>query len=874
MRAIVTLLLAIFLVSTFLPQTFRLRASDTEKKPEPENNFTSSHLVTGRDGGASGFSGSLGARDAMLNAFADFSANMTGLQPQSSLGSAFSGLGIGGSIVANYTNIRVNQDTSFQNQNEPSVAVNPTNTSNIIVGMHDFTVYPSIVVAYVSNDGGNTWTGPIPVPMVNPSDFGSDPVVGFNSSGVAFFAYMSIHYPTTDIVVSRSLDGGLTWNGPVKAAQGISFVSVLDKPWMAIGPDPIVPSQDNIYVTYTNFSYYGADMRIELARSLDGGLSFQPPIPISPRVTFPQVVQGSIPAVAPSGTVYVAYYDSTPDGWLVGDFQPRVKSSTDGGASFSGPYTIATGREVPYILWPTAFRAWATMFPIITVGPEGNLYAVFASNPAGADTSDILFAASFNSGVNWTTPARVNDDLYEQDQFYPSIHVQSDGTIHIIYGDRRNDPYDRRYDLYDTSSSDNGTSFQFSLRATDNSSDPSFNSFIGDYFDLDVTNNFTFAVWTDERNLSTFGEDIFLGRGLKAPAIRVHNPGVPLAVQEPDTCAEAYDLGIGGFVSGDTGYSDNDYETLYGNGRYSPDSVFKITSTQTGTLVISISGFFPALSIRSVCTDVTSQIAESYGALVLPNFPPGTYYVILDGSYSPYNFGPYTLSAVFLPPPQISLNPAAGLPGAIVTVTGQGFLPFGFVYLTFAGTQIGSTYVDSNGNFKHTFTVPFLAPGSYAVIATDPYFTASASFAIIDTTPLTLTMPSGSVFARGQTANFYFEAAFKGVRAPADILLFRVYDPRGILYANLANNVTSLGVGLYRLSFRIPSNASPGNYAILVEARYTTIIVRSDGTTLGSFQVSGSVATFPQGLAFFGVTAAVVSFAVGTRRIVGDRRSR
>jgi len=439
-------------------------------------------------------------------------------------------------------NIIVTYDLgSVPYQNEPHIAYNPLNPDHIVVVSHDYDTV--CAVNYVSFDGGETWRGPY-MPSVLPEDsFCSDPVVAFDRNGRVYYSYLSIGSrplrvgrllflaDVSSATVSISEDGGASWapyiasTGSVTPSEDRAAITFIDKPWMAVGPDPSEPGRDNIYVTYTEFKLIypyldffpfvaepTVEVSIKLVRSTDGGRTWTRPISVSPVFSAlagdedARLVQGSNIAVGKDGTVYVAYYDSLDDGPFKGLFTPFVTVSKDGGASFSKAVPVVLGGmwEQDFFLKPTYFRSWASMFPFIAVSPfnSNEVYMVFgAQGMTPGDNSDVFFAKSTDGGKTWTKPKRVNDDLTTRNQFFPALTVSPNGHIHIMWGDMRDDPNNFRYHIYYTRSEDGGETFLENSRVSDYPSNPSYGirTFLGDYWGIAATGEDVYIVWTDTR---------------------------------------------------------------------------------------------------------------------------------------------------------------------------------------------------------------------------------------------------------------------------------------------------------------------------------------------------------------------------------------
>jgi hypothetical protein len=165
----------------------------------------------------------------------------------------------------------------------------------------------------------------------------------------------------------------------------------------------------------------------------------------------------------------------------------------------------------------------------ITNGPNrGNIYIAYSNRITGSNDVDIFLTRSANNGATWSTPVRVNDDAFANgaDQFHPWLVCDENGTLHLIFYDRRNNlPQNLMMDLYYTSSTDAGQTWSSNERITTVSSNPGLDSLdsglIGEYNGLAVRNNVIHPVWTDTRNLN---QDTYTA---------VFNAGPPPPYQHP-----------------------------------------------------------------------------------------------------------------------------------------------------------------------------------------------------------------------------------------------------------------------------------------------------------------------------------------------------
>jgi hypothetical protein len=174
---------------------------------------------------------------------------------------------------------------------------------------------------------------------------------------------------------------------------------------------------------------------------------------------------GNMPVhdIAPDGTIYLLWIDYNVKTGGLGTLY--LDKSTDGGVTWGNDNQVITV-NLPNIYLNYGSDARAKGAAVLRVNPLNSqeLYVVYAADAdtTNQDEADIWFISSPDGGSTWTNPLRVNDDNTPSDtsdQVLPWMETQGDGTIHIAWYDRRNDPMDLKWDIYYTNSNDGGQTF-------------------------------------------------------------------------------------------------------------------------------------------------------------------------------------------------------------------------------------------------------------------------------------------------------------------------------------------------------------------------------------------------------------------------------
>lgn len=415
-------------------------------------------------------------------------------------------MGILGSFIITYgqfPNIQVNSDT-LTTCNEPSIALNPLNPNNIVIGANN-TYY------FSTFDGGDTW---IEGKLFSSYGVWGDPSLAFDSNGNLFFGHLSGEPPLSGrwgdrIVIQKSTDGGLSWNDG--NFTGLNRPKFEDKDWIAV--DLISPKfKNNVYVAWTEFdSLFVADTsfksRILFSHSTDEGETWSNPLKISDVegncMDDDSTTEGAVPAIGTDGEIYIAW--AGPEGIV-------LDRSFDGGFTFGEDIFVTNqiggwgwgyeiegiyGNGLPQTVCDTSHSQY-----------RGTIYVLWADQRNGQFNPDILLKKSTDKGITWSNTKIVNNDNSNRPQFYPWMCIDPiTGTLYIVYYDRRN-TISTMTEVYLARSTDGGNTFNNYL-ISEEPFETALQKFLGDYINIIAYNGKAYAVWTQS---GQFGRNIILAK--------------------------------------------------------------------------------------------------------------------------------------------------------------------------------------------------------------------------------------------------------------------------------------------------------------------------------------------------------------------------
>jgi len=399
-------------------------------------------------------------------------------------------------VAATPGDLDPNDGGGARQQNEPAVAVDPTDPTHVVASWNEYCT-SDMVGGFLglgfSTDSGESWVNSLTPgypedtstegrqsPMFGKQTQGSDPLLAFNSDGDLYtggIAYNNAKPQDSVVYVTTWAGhpaGGLPYDYQQTAVVGkggtpsIAAGQFTDKPMMEVDR---TASQfnGNVYVCWSRFVGSGGRTQIFFSRSTDGGATFSNNISLSSG----KDVQGCDIAVEADGDVYVVW--GTRDTPSANDLEGvGFARSSNGGRTFSPAAQVGSFRRYfPFDsgardcgdgadLCPSQFVfARIPLEPRVTSDQSGRLPGVYvtynAIDPATVTDSAtsydsagpgsgqvgrgvVYVTRSLNNGQSWNTPVKVDNAGGSGHQFFPDVDALN-GTLVAVWQDNRGSDY-------------------------------------------------------------------------------------------------------------------------------------------------------------------------------------------------------------------------------------------------------------------------------------------------------------------------------------------------------------------------------------------------------------------------------------------------
>ncbi|HLJ45930.1 MAG TPA: sialidase family protein [Bryobacteraceae bacterium] len=346
---------------------------------------------------------------------------------------------------------------------EPWIAVDPTNASHLVgVWQQDrwSTGGANGLLTGVSWDSGRTWTrtfahfsrcsGGSPSNNGN-FDRSSDPWVTFTPDGKVFQISYSFNQGNVNqaILVSRSLDGGMTWEEPVAVLHDTASGITDDKE--SITADPT--DANYVYAVWDRLTgsstgnpsdFHGP---VWFSRTTDGGATWEAARAIYDPGPDTQTIGNQI-LVLPDGTlidVFTLIRNAIATTANPSSIFVAVIRSTDHGETWTPAIIVSTSQAVGVsdVKTGAGIRSGGVLVSAAVDQVSGALYTVWQdARFSNGQRNGIAFSRSTDGGFNWSEPIQVNQAPNVQ-AFVPAVAVGQNGNVAVAYYDFRNDTEDR-----------------------------------------------------------------------------------------------------------------------------------------------------------------------------------------------------------------------------------------------------------------------------------------------------------------------------------------------------------------------------------------------------------------------------------------------
>lgn len=385
----------------------------------------------------------------------------------------------------------------WDSTSEPYIAINPANPQDQVVVAHDEVVRQESnkIRAWTTFDGGASWTansifdGRFEGRVAN----SSDPVATFSPIGGATVANIALKHGSRSwqslVVMQSSADGGPTFpdvSVPVRTRHGrpvpVDFGDIRprqswnDKEWIA-SDQTGGPYRGSIYLAWDEIKGLGSTLFF--ARDPSGGGTF----------TTPQLIEADSMAaqigVRSDGTVDLVWSKFNPHDSK--RYEIRHAASTDGGASFGAPQTIAELRN-----------AGADPLTTLAIDASGRLLVCWSQVFFTARVPRMSCTAS-SDGVVWSAVTPVDPEAprnvaqvlpavtSQNNRFWLSAYLEAKKTTRVV--------------LY---RSDDGTTFTEHATLASRRYGFGQGDFVGDYDGLAATADHVIAAYVLSRSDNFF----------------------------------------------------------------------------------------------------------------------------------------------------------------------------------------------------------------------------------------------------------------------------------------------------------------------------------------------------------------------------------
>lgn len=215
-----------------------------------------------------------------------------------------------------------------------------------------------------------------PKNVSNNADYSFTPQVAVDAAGNISVAWEDDTASNSNILFSRSSDGGATFSSPKNISNSSGF---------STNPRMAIDAHGNINVVWVDDTPGTPD--VMFSHSTDGGATFSTPVNLSNDPAYSNSAQLAVDSL---GNIHVVWESDTVSLGIL------FSHSTDGGVTFSAPLTLSTNTN-------------GSLSPQLALDLSGNVNVVWEDDVLGH--SDISFSHSSDKGVTFSTPKSLSNNV-------------------------------------------------------------------------------------------------------------------------------------------------------------------------------------------------------------------------------------------------------------------------------------------------------------------------------------------------------------------------------------------------------------------------------------------------------------------------------
>lgn len=329
--------------------------------------------------------------------------------------------------------VRINDDEGTAVQFKPTLALGPK--GEIYAAWRDSRKGDADIFFARSTDGGRTFSKNFSVIDDPKPNYQGNPSMATDRKGNIYLAFGDLRDEDANIYMAVSTNGGRSFTKN-RRVDDDAHRTRQNHP--AVAADEI----GTIYIAYEDFRNGLPD--VYLTRSLDGGKTFEASRKLNDD-TNDVIQSSPTIAAGNKGLVVVAWIDFRNDTTLIENLDTDVEEnrwvatrkgnpdiyytvSLDGGKTFSPNRKLNDDPE-----------ATVQAYPSVAIDFRGYISMVWEDGRDGG--MNIYFARSTDQGQRFSQNIPVNDGPRNVDHFHPSLAVNGVGRPYVIWTDERNNPF-------------------------------------------------------------------------------------------------------------------------------------------------------------------------------------------------------------------------------------------------------------------------------------------------------------------------------------------------------------------------------------------------------------------------------------------------